>query len=512
MAAFPQADLHWVGASPIIINPAAPAAGTVMTFKASVRASFGNGQPFQVVGGIDGVELFSQASPALLMTKNQAFSFSWTATPGNHNVYFEIDPNKTAGDLDYANNLAESKFTIAGGPTPPPPPRGQQPNLVIKNVTWNPQTFTQNDTLNVSFQVVNTGGSEASISYAKAEICGTTVGSSSIKALQPGDSDNITFSGMVSSCPAKVIIWVDTSNDVAESNENDNDWSQTLNCGPSIIQPDPLPVYTDIGRPPKRHREPGDPQKPNFTIAGIPNLTISDVDWSPKSFNDNQKVTITYNINNIGNGPAEPRPSTLLNIDGNYAKVNAPGAPGTSVPAGWSKKSAYVWNAKCGSKISIQVDPGNITVESNELDNTWEHTFGPPHCNPTFIPEPSPPAENLPNLWAAGMNIKKLSTSWNTGTIFNFNKGNIDADIEAYVVNKSNMPVTGITMWSLKIDQQIILTGELGPFEPGQEKKLGWYGTINCGVKVTFSVDVTNYLIESNEYDNSISLSSWPCK
>jgi len=396
--------------------------------------------------------------------------------------------------------------------TPPPPPRGQQPNLVIKNVTWNPQTFTQNDTLNVSYQVVNTGAAEALVSYTKVEICGTAVGSSTVKALQPGDSDNVTLSGFVYSCPAKVIIWVDTSNDVAESNENDNDWTQTLNCGLSIIQPDPLPVYTDIKRPPKRHRMPGDPQKPNFTIAGIPNLTISDVDWSPKSFNDNQKVTITYNINNIGDGPAEPRPSTLLNIDGNYTKVNAPGAPGTSVPAGWSKKSAYVWNAKCGAKFSITVDPGNITVESNELDNTWEHTFGPPHCNPTFIPEPSQPAENLPNLMAAGMNMKKLSTSWNTGTIFNFNKGNIDADIEAYVVNKSNLPVTGTTMWSLKIDNQIILTGELGPFEPGQEKKLGWYGSVNCGVKVTFTADVTNYLIESNEYDNSISVSSWPCK
>jgi subtilase family serine protease len=251
---------------------------------------------------------------------------------------------------------------------------------------------------------------------------------------------------------------------------------------------------------------PGDPQKPNFTIAGIPNLTISDVDWSPKSFNDNQKVTITYSINNIGDGPAEPRPSTLLNIDGNYTKVNAPGASGTSVPAGWSKKSAYIWNAKCGAKFSITVDPGNITVESNELDNTWEHTFGPPHCNPTFIPEP--PAKNLPNLYIDSSRFRPLQTSWNTGTVYNFDTGDISVDLSITVKNSGNVAAPA-SKYQLLVNNQVIITDYI-TLGANQKVQLGWYATVSCGSIFKLILDVDNSVAESSELDNSTTIGPWP--
>jgi subtilase family serine protease len=502
---FSQSDLLWYGS--ITIKPAAPSAGDIVTFTAVVRATAANSNAFVVKGGIDGTELFSKNCPALIKTTKNTVSVQWPATVGNHTVYFDIDPNHTSGDINYGNNHIEIPFSVGTGT--PQPPQGQLPNLVIKNVTWNPQNFNPNDTVTFSITVGNTGGAASPLSNLFLEINGNNLGSGTIAALQPGNSDKVNFPGLVSSCPTNVSIKLDPGNSVAESNEKDNEWSQTINCGLSIINPDPLPVYTDIGRPPKRHREPGDPQKPKFTIAGTPNLTISDVDWSPKVFNDNQKITLTYTVKNTGNGDAEPSPSVSVS-SGNSTKVNAPGAPGTSVPAGWSKKAAHIWNAKCGDKVTITVDPGNITNESNEADNSWEHTFGPPNCTPTIITEL--PKENLTNLRISGMNVKKLSTSWNTGTIFNFNKGNIDVDIEVWVQNTSDKTILMTTMWTLKLNETILLTGSLGTFDPGQEKMLGWYGSVNCGTNITFIADSVNTLIESNETDNAKTIKVTNCK
>jgi subtilase family serine protease len=509
MAVYPQSDLIWYG--PIYINPAAPATGDVVTFTATVKATLGNSQPFQVVGGIDGAQLLSTTGPALVKATKKAFSFNWTAVTGNHTVYFDIDPNHTSGDINFKNNHIEVNFSVDTGSTPQPPPRrrgrSQEPNLVIKNVKWNPQTFNQGDKLDFQINVANIGSSPTPISYATLEISGTTYMSCHVSALQPGDTDTVPATGIAHTCPIKVIIRADADNLVTESNEGDNEWSQTINCAPSIIEPDPLPVTTDVGKHFKRPRFPGNNfPKNGFKIAGTPNLIVTDTDWSPKSFNDNQKVTVTYTVKNIGNGPAEPRPSTSLNIDGNFTKVNAPGAPGTYLYPGDSKKYAYVWNAKCGAKFTITVDPGNITAESNELDNTWEHTFGPPSCNPTFIPEP--PAQNLPNLNISSSRFSPLKTSWNTGTVYNFDTGDIPVDINITVRNSGNVAAT-TSKYQLLVNNKVIIT-DLIALGPNQQVNLGWYATVSCNSVFKLILDVDNSVAESNENDNSTTIGPWP--
>jgi len=505
MAAYPQADLIWYGA--IIINPAAPATGDVVTFTATVRATLGDSQPFEVVGGIDGAQLLSTAGPALLKTTKKAFSFSWTAVTGNHTVYFDIDPNQTSGDKNSKNNHIEVNFAVDSGPTPPPPPpRGQQPNLVIKNVTWNPQTFNQGDKVDFQITVANTGSSPTPITYATLEISGTTYMSCFVDALQPGDTDTVPATGIAHICPIKVIIRADADNLTTESNEGDNEWSKTINCGFAIIEPATLPVTTELTRRPKRPKIPGDPKIPEFTIVGgNPNLVVSEVNWTPNTFSEGQKVTFSYRSKNIGNGIASPRPSLSFTAENGQAKVEAPGAPGTELyPGDSTPLRKFVWTSKCNSKITIAVDDDKRIIETNEADNYWEHTFYENECKQTFIPEPS----NLPNLQVTGMHLRHLNTSWNTGIVYNFDAGDRGADISVIIKNSSNVAAPA-TKYQLIINNQVIISDKIA-LGPNQEVKLGWFGTVNCGSSFIFKMDAENWLEESNEFDNQKSAGPWP--
>jgi len=509
MAAYPQADLIWYGS--LNINPAAPATGDNVTFTATVRATLGDSQPFQVVGGIDGAQLLSKAGPALLKTTKKAFSFSWTATPGNHTVYFDIDPNHTSGDVNFKNNHIEVNFVVDSVSTPPPPPRrrgrGQEPNLVIKNVTWNPQTFNQGDKVDFQITVANTGSSPTPITYATLEISGTTYMSCFVDALQPGDTDTVPATGTAHICPIKVTVKADADNLTTESNEGDNEWSKTINCGFAIIEPATLPVTTELTRRPKRPKIPGDPKTPEFTIAGTPNLVVSEVNWTPNTFSEGQKVTFSYRSKNIGNGIASPRPSLSFTSENGQAKVEAPGAPGTELyPGDSTPLRKFVWTSKCNAKITIAVDDDKRIIETNEADNYWEHTFYENECTPTFIPEP--PASNLPNLQVVGFHLKPLQSSFNTGTSFNFSIGDTPVDIAIIVRNTGNVPAAA-TKYQLIINNQVIITDKIS-LAPNQEKKIGWYGEVNCGSNFVFKLDFNNILIESNEFDNQTSAGPWP--
>jgi subtilase family serine protease len=152
------------------------------------------------------------------------------------------------------------------------------------------------------------------------------------------------------------------------------------------------------------------------------------------------------------------------------------------------------------------VDPGNITVESNEMDNTWEHTFGPPSCNPTFIPEPNTP--NLPNLYIFSSRFRPLHTSWNTGTVYNFDTGDTPVDLNITVKNSGNVPAAS-SKYQLLVNNQVIITDYIA-LGPNQQVNLGWYATVNCGSIFKLILDADNSVVESSELDNSTTIGPWP--
>lgn len=511
--ALSQTDLHWVGANPIIMNPASPNAGDIVTFSASVRASNANSPAFQVVGGIDGVELFNQMGPALTTGKSKAFSFTWTATGGNHTVYFEIDPNKTIGDTDYSNNRTEFQFFVTGGTSTPPPPRrgrDKQPNLIIKNVTWNPQSFANGDKIDFQILVANAGSAEAPITYVSLEIGGVTYQSSFTNALQPGDTAMVQASGIANACPADVTIKADFTNLAVESDEGDNTWAKKIACTTGIIQPGNLTPTYNIDIKPRNPKGPGNPKNPTFSIPkGTPNLVIWDLSWTPKIFNEGQKVTFTWRAKNIGNGPAEPRPSVVFTL-GNTTIATAKGYQGSVLNPGDSTPlKKYVWTAKCGEKLSIVVDPETLIVETNEMDNFYEHTFYQNECHTAFIPENS--NQNLPNLQIVGTWFSPLETSFGTGISYNFDAGDQPVNLTITIKNSGNVAAPA-SKYQFIVNGKVVITDSIA-LGPNQQWQLGWYGTMNCGSNSKFILDVDNTVKESNENDNTKTFNSWPvCK
>jgi subtilase family serine protease len=510
MVAYPQTDLIWYG--PIYINPAAPATGDVVTFTATVKATLGNSQPFQVVGGIDGTQLLSTTGPALVKATKKSFSFNWTAVTGNHTVYFDIDPNHISGDINFKNNHIEVNFTVDTGSTPQPPPRrrgrDQLPNLVIKNVTWNPQTFIQGDKLDFQITVANIGNVPTPMSFTTLDINGTVFMHCNVNALQPGDTDTILASGIVNMCPVKVIIKADADGLITESNEGDNEWSKKIDCAPAIIQPAILPVTTDINIHQKNPKGPGNPKNPSFSIGGgIPNLVVSEVSWTPKTFPEGQKVTFSYRSKNIGNGIASPRPSLSFTAENGQAKVEAPGAPGTTLyPGNSTPPRKFVWTSKCNTKVTIAVDDDKRVVETDETDNYWTHTFYGNECTPVFIPEP--PTQNLPNLHIDSSHLSPLKTSFGTGTVYNFDIGDISVDIRFTVKNSGNVPAPA-SKYQLLVNNKVIITDYI-TLGANQQKQIGWYATVKCGSIFKLILDVDNTVAESSEFDNSTTIGPWP--
>lgn len=508
IVAFPQSDLIWYGT--VTINPAAPNVGDSVKFTAVVRATIADSKAFTVKGGIDGTELFSKNCPALLKTTKNTVTFTWIATAGDHTVYFEIDPNQTSGDINYNNNYIEVPFSVGTGTTPPPPPRrrGQQPNLIVKKVTWNPQAFSQGDKIDFQIVVANTGGGPSPITYAYLDIDGNVVQSCHISPLQPGQSDNVPATATITQCPMKVLVQADATNLAQESDESDNFWNQVVNCGYAIIQPNDLPVTTELGRRPKRPKIPGDPGSPEITIGGTPNLVPSNIDWTPKTFTEGQKVTFTYSAKNIGNGIAKPRPSLSFTAQNGQAKVQAPGAQGSTLYPGDSMPlRKFAWTSKCNSKVEIAVDSEGLIVETDEADNFWSHIFSDNECKQAFIPDT--PAKNLPNIRVAGIGLKYLKTSFGTGVSYNLDLGgDIPADISVNIKNYGSVPAQAFK-YQLIINNDVILTKELA-LNPNQEVTLGWYAKVKCGSVFLFKADIDNIVAESIESDNEYQSPPWP--
>lgn len=333
--AYGQLNLRFL--TPITISPASPVATDIVTFEVTFKAQNGSVNNCLVIGGVDGSTIYSQTHN-LGYGETKTISFTWSATAGNHTVWFHLDPDELTGDKYPENNREELDFTVAGQDII------RQPNL-RPFVRYSPSKLLINGTpVTFTVEVKNIGTAEASDkSRMEVKKNGVVVKAFDTDPLPAGVAQTYVFPWTVE-CGEVVRFDVDTGDSVDESDDGDNHWEKTLDCKKTIVKPDIKTAQTKFVD-----------LKAEFV-------------YSPPVLGRNWKVGVK--ATNIGNAPfLEP-----FDIALQYGKENpvvesgfSGLQPGKSTTALFDKLITF--EGKGIYNLTGYVDYGNKVKESNEKNN-----------------------------------------------------------------------------------------------------------------------------------------------
>ena len=240
-----------------------------------------------------------------------------------------------AGDDD---GIANGIIIDQGGPA-------LIPDLTLNSsdITFSPESPTEDDSVTITAIVHNVGGADAN-NFTVSFFDG------------PSLIGNDTISVNVNSTSFASIIWAavsgnhsirvvtDSGNVILESNETNNEASRAI------------------------------------TVKKKPDLTLnsSDISFSPTSPTEGDSVNLTTIIHNIGETDANN--FTVSFFDGTSLIVNDT----ISVNANSTSSASITWTAVSGDhNIRVVADPGNVIVESDETNNEANRTI--------TVKEPQPP-------------------------------------------------------------------------------------------------------------------------
>jgi subtilase family serine protease len=249
-------------------------------------------------------------------------TFSWFTKAGTHDVRAIIDQVNAVPEMDESNNEKTALFSTL------------LPDLIIEDITWVPAGPSMGD--NVSFLVIvaNQGIGVAGNSTVHFYVNENYLDSEQINALDPGATDNATFSWVVGFVPRSIKAVVSSVGVFTESDESNNE--KTLLLSPLL-----------------------------------PDFLIEDITWSPANPAAGENVIFTISILNQGDGNSIKSRVDFL-VDNELISYQGLG----EIDAGDSKPRAFEWIAKGGvHEVKAIVDPKNEVPESVENNNVKAVTF-----------------------------------------------------------------------------------------------------------------------------------------
>lgn len=109
-------DIHGRAATSIDIQTQPATVGDSMKFYGRFTANPNHAYNVKVIGGIDDSTMLETTYDFIKAGREYLPLITWSATsPGTHKVWFELDPEHTAGDTDYSNNRIERTFSVDDG-------------------------------------------------------------------------------------------------------------------------------------------------------------------------------------------------------------------------------------------------------------------------------------------------------------------------------------------------------------------------------------------------------------
>jgi subtilase family serine protease len=380
----------------INMEPASPSAGATVTFSVMFQPSGAAVDNLKCTWGIDSTTIDQKTFGHLNAGATTGLIFEWTATSGNHTVWFELDPDHAQNDSDYSNNRIEKQITVAGGSSSGPnlPPVSElqanglnaqkkdinkpgvvmippKPNLIIQSVDF-PSGVADGVPVAYSVVVKNAGAvSSSSAAVLKFLVSGNEIQNHTVPVLSSGETFTVNgnwTAACASACNSKPSFKIDFYNAVDESKEDDNTWEGSYFC--SCHQSGPThttPNYSDMTE--KIH-------KPGYNNQGQnkPNLQI-EVTYTPSvpsTLTCDGRVNFTIKIKNVGNAATGKafKFYKYYRDDLVYFGYCDPLGPGEEYVA-VQNAQLIVCNSQCISLWKFVVDPENVIAESNENDNLF---------------------------------------------------------------------------------------------------------------------------------------------
>lgn len=216
VAAFAALDLRFT--TPISMSPSSPVPGNTVTFSVSFKTFGGAVTNLKIIGGMGNNQLFERVYASIPADRVRTDSFTWTAVPGSHTVWFELDPDHASSDSNYANNRVENSFSF-----------GSPSDLLIQ-VKIN--DLLSNDRITYIKWIVDNDGESVSLPCTmEIKKSSTVVQTINIISLNPGSEMGGDF--LIPEqykCSGRLTFKVDANNANTESNELNNTDSIMLLC------------------------------------------------------------------------------------------------------------------------------------------------------------------------------------------------------------------------------------------------------------------------------------------
>ncbi len=263
---------------------------------------------------VDDVFLDSIYADSIGAGKTIVNSVVWRAEFGEHTIKAAVDCNNIFFEKDEENN--EKSVTVAVA----------APDLVIQDVTWSPLCPQAGEEVDFSLVMKNRGDYKAGSSYISYYVDGASRGRHLIEDIKPGDNVTRSFTFRAQSDSPVFKLVIDEGDDVAESDESNN-------------------------------------EKTVFLPA--PDLVIEGITRSPDNPSENATVTFIVSVRNLGAGPARSPHITAYIDDTFLASIQF-----NDINPGDSTTGACIWTAQNGAHIfSAVADADESITESDESNN-----------------------------------------------------------------------------------------------------------------------------------------------
>jgi subtilase family serine protease len=326
----------------INLSPTSPTLGDTVTFSVTFKSEGAIVNNLKIIGGVDGAQLFQRIYASIPANGNRTDTFTWTATAGDHSVFFTLDPDKTAGDSNYNNNYLEKIFNVIGG----------------TSVFWEAGAFIMTpaapkggDTVTFTHTFKVTQGPVDNLKYILS-FNGLDKYSQNWAHLEAGESRTVSGEiGSIWAVPQSVVFRLDPDQTTNDVNRDDNRFEYTFtpqNVGTQLLW------------------------QGNFFKMTPASPVLAD--------------SITFSISYaVTNAPVDNL-KIVAKIDGVAIKETDIAHKET----GWNNSYVATWIALTAGthKLQFILDPNQTTGDTDYSDNTYEYTFSIPNA----------PSGSKPNL------------------------------------------------------------------------------------------------------------------
>jgi len=301
---------------------------------------------------------------------------------GERSILVSVDPNSLIAETNEDDNEATAILEVA--PPEEEPPSG--PNLVVSSgdIMFDPSEPTVGDAVTITVDIENDGNED--VDAVTVHILDTTEDEEVIAEMETdpidaGDSATVmaTYDTTDKEGEREITVVVDPEDEIAETNEADNEASETLTVSPPGEEGDP-------GDGESGEEEPGDGESGATEVdavqsvrrgvekGALPNLTILALDVTPGSVGAQVGDTVTVLAVLYNDGQADARNVRVQFMGVSNGSLEPLGEPQVLylVPAGHVVPVRMEIEGLGRTEqpiIGVRVDPDNTVLESNETDN-----------------------------------------------------------------------------------------------------------------------------------------------